>query len=172
VVELTDKMLLNDIMGGNEGWMVEFYAPWCGHCAKLAPDYKKAAKAVKDYVKLGALDADKYKEVAGGFGLKGFPSILIFNEPGKMNPYTHKPYRGSEPYNGARTYKGIKTFAINKMPNFVTTLVDDDSKDESLAGLLTKATSTTPPSNIMLLFTSKKKTPPLFKWLSSTLQIG
>ena len=153
MVELTDKMLLNDIMGGNEGWMVEFYAPWCGHCAKLAPDYKKAAKAVKDYVKLGALDADKYKEVAGGFGLKGFPSILNFNEP-------------------ARTYKGIKTFAINKMPNFVTTLVDDDSKDESLAGLLTKATSTTPPSNIMLLFTSKKKTPPLFKWLSSTLQIG
>ena len=103
VVELTDKMLLNDIIGGNEGWMVDFYAPWCGHCAKLAPDYKKAAKAVKDYVKLGALDADKYKEVAGGFGLKGFPSILIFNEPGKMNPYTHKPYRGSESYNGART---------------------------------------------------------------------
>jgi protein disulfide-isomerase A6 len=168
VVELDDKTIMSEVMGSTDGWMVEFYAPWCGHCAKLAPDYKKTAKAVKDYVKVGALDADKYKDIAGGFGVKGFPTIRVFNKPGQMNPYTHKPYRPSEQYSGASTYKAMKTFALNKMPNMVTTLVEDDSKDDSLAGLLTKALATETPTNVMLLFTSKKKTPPLFKWLSSS----
>jgi thiol-disulfide isomerase/thioredoxin len=50
-------------------WMVEFYAPWCGHCQSLAPEYEKAAKELKagGRAKLGAVDCDVEKDLCGAW---------------------------------------------------------------------------------------------------------
>lgn len=47
VVELTDKNFDRQVVNDDGIWVVEFYAPWCGHCQQLAPEYKKVAKALK-----------------------------------------------------------------------------------------------------------------------------
>lgn len=47
VIVLTEETLEETIKGSKDAWIVEFYAPWCGHCKKLIPDWAKLATALK-----------------------------------------------------------------------------------------------------------------------------
>lgn len=66
------------VLDSNDLWMVEFYAPWCGHCKNLAPEYEKAAKALNPMIKLGAIDLDQHKDFGGRYGIQGFPTLKFF----------------------------------------------------------------------------------------------
>lgn len=57
VIELTDENFDKTVWNSEDMWLVEFYAPWCGHCKNLAPEWAAAATELKGKVKLGALDA-------------------------------------------------------------------------------------------------------------------
>jgi protein disulfide-isomerase A6 len=47
VVELTPSNFDKLVLKSDGIWIVEFFAPWCGHCKSLVPEYLKAAKALK-----------------------------------------------------------------------------------------------------------------------------
>ncbi|XP_026731901.1 protein disulfide-isomerase A6 homolog [Trichoplusia ni] len=100
VVELTPHNFDRLVTNGDEVWLVEFYAPWCGHCKNLVPEYKKTARALKGVVKVGAMDADQHKSFASQFGITGFPTIKVFTG------------RKSHPYKGQRTAEAFVDAAL------------------------------------------------------------
>lgn len=88
VVVLTDGNF-SDFVDENKYVMVEFYAPWCGHCKALAPEYAAAATELKAAnVKLAKVDATEENELAEKYEVQGFPTVYLFVDG------EHKPYSG------------------------------------------------------------------------------
>lgn len=107
VIELTDANFEALVMDSNDHWLVEFYAPWCGHCKALAPEWEKAAsRLAPEGVKLGAIDATVHQNLAQKYGIKGFPTIKVFPAGPKSNPVD---------YNGAREADGIVQYALDSL---------------------------------------------------------
>ena len=62
VEDLTDATFKSKVLDSDEMWIVEFYAPWCGHCQQFKPSYEKAAKLLKGVVRVGAVNMDVEKQ--------------------------------------------------------------------------------------------------------------
>ncbi|XP_075219462.1 protein disulfide-isomerase A6 homolog CaBP1 [Lycorma delicatula] len=108
IIELTDSNFDSTVLDSEDMWLVEFYAPWCGHCKNLAPHWAQAATELKGKVKLGALDATENSRKAGEYGVQGYPTIKYF-PPGK------KDKSSAEEYTGGRTGSDIVNWALEKL---------------------------------------------------------
>ena len=78
VVVLTDSNFEKTVINSDEMWLVEFYAPWCGHCKNLAPHWAQAATELKGKIKVAKIDATQEKVVSSKYGIQGFPTIKFF----------------------------------------------------------------------------------------------
>jgi len=72
-------------------WLVEFYAPWCGHCQELMPKFIEAAETNKiPNVKYGKVDATIHRKLADKYKIQGYPTILWLTK--RDGIITQKPY--------------------------------------------------------------------------------
>jgi protein disulfide-isomerase A1 len=88
-VEEEDKVLVLDDNNFDEelkkhkSILVEFYAPWCGHCKTLAPEYAKAAEILRGLESpfyLAKIDATVSSELSQRFSIEGFPTLKFFRD--------------------------------------------------------------------------------------------
>eukprot|EP01111_Echinosteliopsis_oligospora_P009620 TRINITY_DN2853_c0_g1_i1.p1 TRINITY_DN2853_c0_g1~~TRINITY_DN2853_c0_g1_i1.p1 ORF type:complete len:482 (-),score=165.09 TRINITY_DN2853_c0_g1_i1:9-1454(-) len=109
--------------------LLEFYAPWCGHCKTLAPIYEELGQAFKDVdsVVIAKIDATA-NDVNPSYGVRGFPTILFFQANAKTTPLT---------YEGGRTLEDLTSYIRANAQIPITSLPvdeddddDDDQKDE------------------------------------------
>ncbi|KAH1446005.1 hypothetical protein KXV81_000541 [Aspergillus fumigatus] len=122
VLQVTQKTYDQLIANSNYTSIVEFYAPWCGHCQNLKPAYEKAAKNLEGLAKVAAVncDDDANKPLCGRMGVQGFPTLKIVTpskRPGKPKV---------EDYQGARSAKAIVDAVVDRIPNHVKRVTDKD----------------------------------------------
>ncbi|CAE7675426.1 unnamed protein product [Symbiodinium microadriaticum] len=61
-------------------WIVEFYAPWCGHCKRLQPVWEELATELKGIANVGKVDVTGNRDLGNRFDIKGFPTIKFFRQ--------------------------------------------------------------------------------------------
>ncbi|KAJ1636162.1 thioredoxin-like protein [Pavlovales sp. CCMP2436] len=92
VVELTEANFDAETKIGTDEarpTFVEFFAPWCGHCKKLAPAWEELAATLQNEgepTAIASVDATIHKDVAARFGIRGFPSLILLRD-GQMYKY-------------------------------------------------------------------------------------
>jgi len=104
VINLDSEAFEEQVLGSDDVWLVEFFAPWCGHCKSLAPEWKKAAAELSGKVKLGAVDATIESSLAQKYGVQGYPTIKVWKAGPKADPMD---------YQGGRTASDIVRYALN-----------------------------------------------------------
>jgi len=107
VLDLSSPSTFDDTVGQGIPGLVEFFAPWCGHCKNLAPVYEQLADAfshAKDKVVVAKVDADgEGRPLGTKYGVTGFPTLKWFNADGTY-----------EPYDAGRDLDSLATFITQK----------------------------------------------------------
>jgi protein disulfide-isomerase A1 len=109
------------VLDSEKDVLLEFYAPWCGHCKNLAPEYEKAAAtlASNSNVLLAKIDATANEVDFPGVSVRGFPTLYFF-PAGASKQATI--------YDGPRTADGIVSWISENAETEVT--IDDVAEDE------------------------------------------
>jgi len=123
VVVLTGENF-DSTINENDFVFVEFYAPWCGHCKRLAPDYEKLATDLKKSgspAVIAKIDATEHSGPATTYGVKGYPTLIFFKNGNQLK------------YEGDRSPAAMLAFINKKSGPASTELKDKASLDKFIA---------------------------------------
>ncbi len=77
-IEVTDASFEEEVKNSEIPVVVDFWAPWCGPCRKIAPMIDEIAQEFQDKVKVVKVNTDENLRTAQEYSISGIPSILIF----------------------------------------------------------------------------------------------
>ncbi|TGO50474.1 hypothetical protein BOTNAR_0391g00020 [Botryotinia narcissicola] len=118
VASLT-KETFPDFIKENDLALLEFFAPWCGHCKALAPEYEEAATTLKEKkIALAKVDCTEEADLCQSFGVEGYPTLKVFRGPENISPYS-----------GARKAPAIVSYMTKQSLPAVSVLTKDTLED-------------------------------------------
>lgn len=77
-VDLT-KDNFEQVVGGNDVVIVDFWAPWCAPCRAFAPTFEQASEQHADVV-FAKVNTEEEQEVAAAFNIRSIPTLMVFRE--------------------------------------------------------------------------------------------
>jgi len=117
VVVIVGKNFKDIVLDESKDVLVEFYAPWCGHCKKLAPIFDELATSLKHNKNLIIAKCDSTANEVDGVHIKGFPTIKFWPGKKKDSPID---------FDGDRTVEGFSKW----LSSHVTIPISLERKDD------------------------------------------
>lgn len=77
-VEITDSTFKTEVVESSVPVLVDFWAPWCGPCRRLAPTIEKIAGDYAGKLKVGKMDTDQNIDTPGNLRISSLPTVVLF----------------------------------------------------------------------------------------------
>ncbi|KAJ8253137.1 hypothetical protein GJAV_G00209540 [Gymnothorax javanicus] len=111
-----------------ETWMVDFYAPWCGPCQALMPEWRKMARFLSGQISVGSMDCQKHHSFCQQESVRAYPEIRLYPQSrGHRNQ--HLSYNGWN-----RDAHSLKTWGLGSLPRASVDLTPEDFRQKVLGG--------------------------------------
>jgi len=78
VVNMNNQLFKENIENSGKPVMVEFWAPWCVYCRRIAPAYDKIAEQYEDKLVVGKINVDEVPEAAKKEKIEAIPALLLY----------------------------------------------------------------------------------------------
>uniref|UniRef100_G3NZS1 DnaJ homolog subfamily C member 10 n=1 Tax=Gasterosteus aculeatus aculeatus TaxID=481459 RepID=G3NZS1_GASAC len=129
-VMILDPSSFNEkVKGRAEGqiWAVDFYAPWCGPCQALIPEWRRMARLLSGQILVGSVDCQRFQSFCQGQSVRSYPEIRLY--PGNSRQPDRYTYNGWH-----RDAHSLRSWALSSLPKASVDLTPESFKSLVLSG--------------------------------------
>ncbi|HIR57948.1 MAG TPA: thioredoxin [Candidatus Gallacutalibacter pullicola] len=77
VITLTEQNFAQEVLQSDKPVLVDFWASWCGPCRMVSPIVDEIAEELDGKVKVGKVNVDEQRELAGEYGIMSIPTLMV-----------------------------------------------------------------------------------------------